>query len=180
MMKSTASMTFIKRWLSSMLTMLCLLAVNAQAQSNLSVQQTEMAKLDFLVGHWAGEGKSYDGDGESSTYYDTEDVWFDVQGGVLVIQARGFKEGEQFYGIHTLIYYDEEAKHYWYNPYTDKGARRFACELKDKQFVCFTEDKSFRLTFRRTSTGQWNEFGERLVNGQWIKTFETRLDSEDG
>ncbi len=141
-----------------------------------TVQQAKIRELGFLVGSWSGEGKSFDETGDHSSYFDTEDVWFDVQESVLVIQAKGYRNNEQFYGIHTVIYYDEEAQHYWYNPYTAKGARAFSCDLDSKVFVCFTPDKTFKLTFRRTESGQWNEFGERLIDREWKKTFETLLD----
>ncbi len=146
-----------------------------QAEEKESVQQAKIRALSFLVGNWAGEGKSYDDSGKTSSYFDTEHVWFDVEDSLLIIQANGYRNEKLFYGIHTVIYYDESAEHYWYNPYTAGGARAFSCNLIDKEFLCYTEDKTFRLTFRRTDSGQWNEFGERLVDGLWKKTFETIL-----
>ena len=170
-----------KRASRKLASLCCLLGLAISYQSlaadTESVQQKAMKKLSFLVGSWAGEGKSFDDEGNVSTYYDTEDVWYDVQESVLVIQARGFRDDEQFYGIHTIIYFDEKAGHYWYNPYTANGSRPFSCDLKEKAFLCFTGDKTFRLTFQRTESGQWNEFGERLKDGTWHKTFETLLDA---
>jgi hypothetical protein len=141
-----------------------------------TLHQDKIKALSFLVGSWAGEGRSYADDGSNSSYFDTEDVWFDVENSLLIIQAKGFRDNKQFYGIHTVIYYDEAQGHYWYNPYTAKGARAFSCDLGNKVFLCHTPDKTFRLTFRRTESGQWNEFGEKLVDGHWQKTFETLLD----
>ena len=150
-----------------------------QAEEKESVQQSRIRALSFLVGSWAGEGKSYDDNGNTSSYFDTENVWFDVDDSLLIIQANGFRDEKPFYGIHTVVYYDESAEHYWYNPYTAKGARAFSCNLVDKVFLCYTEDKTFRLTFRRTDSGQWNEFGERFVDGLWKKTFETILNKTE-
>ncbi|MBO1255478.1 hypothetical protein J3L16_07245 [Alteromonas sp. 5E99-2] len=155
--------------------LLLFILLNTMAVKAETVQQSAMKKLSFLVGSWAGDGQSFDDKGGASSYYDTEDVWFDVQESVLIIQAKGFRNNEQFYGIHTVIYYDEENKHYWYNPYTAKGARPFSCTLSEQVFACLTESETFRLTFQRTKNGLWNEFGERLVDGTWHKTFETRL-----
>jgi hypothetical protein len=50
--------------------------------------------------------------------------------------------------------------------------------LLEQVFRCLTADEKFRLTFKRTEAGEWNEYGERLQeNGDWRKTFETVLES---
>lgn len=141
-----------------------------------------IAKLDFLVGNWAGPGVSYASDGTESSYHDTEYVRFDLDASLLLINARGEKpSGDTIYQLHTVINYDEAAGHYWYTPYSDRGrkASSFSCELVDKQFLCLSEDKSFRLIFQRLEDGKWNEFGERLKDGKWSKTFETILSPAD-
>ena len=147
----------------------------SHAQAEKSEEQIAIEKLGFLTGNWEGEGKSYAADGSVSPYFDTEDVWFDVQNSLLIIQAAGYRNDEQTYGLHTIVYYDKEAGHYWYNPYSATGAGSFSCELENKEFKCLTAAKTYRLTFRRTENGAWNEFGERLVDGEWKKNFETIL-----
>ncbi len=142
-------------------------------------QKSEVAKLSFLVGKWSGPGTSYAEDGSTSTYHDVEHVRFDLDQNLLLINAHGEKDGEKTYQLHTVIYYDPVAKHYWYTPYTGKRARRFACELATQKFLCLNEDKNFRLTFQRLNDGTWNEFGERLKQGNWSKTFETRLSAKN-
>ena len=153
-------------------------APQTSAADTKTLPDTPIAKLDFLTGNWAGPGVSYASDGSQSTYHDTEYVRFDLDASLLLINARGKKpNGDTIYQLHTVINYDEAAGHYWYTPYSDKGrkASSFSCELVDKQFICLTEDKSFRLTFQRLEDGTWNEFGERLKDGKWNKTFETIL-----
>lgn len=170
----------MKRLLWTYTFFLLLFSFSSNADDAATVAQIKMKALSFLVGNWVGEGQSYDDAGVGSPYTDTESVWFDAEDSLLIIQAKGVRDDKPFYGIHTVIYYDEAVEHYWYNPYTAGGARAFSCNLVDKKFLCHTADKTFRLTFRRTDEGQWNEFGERLVDGQWKKTFETLLDKVDG
>ena len=160
---------------SFLLILLLFLPASYSQTIALSEQQIAMEKLSFLIGKWEGRGISYDDKGNTSSYFDTEKVWFDVQNSLLIIQANGFKDDQPFYGIHTVIYYDINKQHYWYNPYTATGARAFECHLDEQVFKCYIADKTFRLTFQLTEKGQWNEFGERLVNGSWQKTFETVL-----
>lgn len=146
------------------------------AQEATTPEQTAIEKLGFLVGEWEGPGISYGRDGTENHYHDKESVWFDVQNSLLIIQARGFRDGKQTYGIHTVINYDVEAGHYWYNPYTAKGVSRpFKCMLEAQEFKCLVEDGLYRLTFRRTADGSWNEFGERKTEAGWQKNFETIL-----
>ena len=147
----------------------------AQSPEVLSPEQEAISKLNFLVGDWAGPGVSYASDGTKADYYDTEYVRFDLGQKVLLINARGEKDGVVTYQLHTIIYYDKDAGHYWYTPYSGGQPRRFLCHLMDKQFLCKNEAADFRLTFKRKADGSWNEFGERLDNGLWKKTFETIL-----
>jgi len=140
-----------------------------------SQQQIEIEKLGFLVGNWEGPGHTFAKDGSKSAYHDTEKVWFDVQNSLLIIQPRGSKNGQYYYGMHTVIYYDVEAEHYWYNPYTATGSRPYRCDLEEQLFRCHTPDKLTRFNFQRLPGGEWNEYGETLEDGQWRKTFETIL-----
>ncbi|UTW57247.1 hypothetical protein KFE96_10260 [Kordiimonas sp. SCSIO 12603] len=161
---------------SACLTATFLFTAAIEAQDTKTPEQTAIEKLEFLVGEWEGPGISYRQDGRESQYHDKESVWFDVQNSLLIIQARGFRDGRQTYGLHTVINYDAEAGHYWYNPYTSKGVSRpFKCVLEAKEFKCRVEDGSYRLTFRRTEDGSWNEFGERKTEAGWQKNFETIL-----
>lgn len=145
-------------------------------------QDNPVAKLDFLVGNWAGPGVSFASDGSESHYHDTEYVRFDLDHSLLLINARGETQaGVISYQLHTVINYDKAAGHYWYTPYSDKDrkASSFSCDLIKQQFLCLSQDKSYRLTFQRLEDGKWNEFGERLSDGKWRKTFETILSPAD-
>lgn len=156
-------------------------SVNAQSGVKAPTdEQKAIAKLDFLIGNWAGQGLSFTQDGVESPYYDTEDVTYDVNQSIIVIRANGYKNDINTYSLHTIIHYDSDKKHYWYQPFTAKGARQYRCELVEKKFLCMNQSNDFRLTFQRLDNGQWNEFGEkRNDNGLWIKTFETKLDAAE-
>jgi len=139
-----------------------------------SVEQNAMSKLSFLVGNWSGEGISYN-DGNESTYYDSEFVRYDLDGQLLLINAKGSVEGKTRYELHTVIHFDAKSGKYIYSPYTAKGTRPFTCQLLNKQLLCYSQKKEFRLVFQRLTNGLWNEYGERKVDGKWQKTFETKL-----
>lgn len=145
-------------------------------------EQRAMAQLDFLVGHWVGPGVAYnnvsvDSAGTARPYVDTEIISYDLDGKIMVIKARGQKAGQTSYQLHTIIYYDKDNGRYIYTPYAGRAPRSFNCDLVKSELICLTEAKTFRLTFRRLPDGRWNEFGERLFDGTWRKTFETKLNS---
>jgi len=146
--------------------------------AELTETQAAISKLDFLVGNWAGPGTSYGADGTETRYQDTEFVRFDLDRNLLLINARGENsDGETTYSLHTVIHYDAKAQSYVYTPYSGKNPpRSFGCTLNDTpQFICLTQDQSYRLTFQRLPDGRWNEFGERLNGEAWVKNFETIL-----
>lgn len=138
-------------------------------------EQKAISALEFLTGNWSGPGQSIDNEGNVSEYHDTEFVRFDLDRNILLINARGERDGQTVYQLHTVIYFDSKKQHYFYTPYRGVEPRSFACNLVDRQFICFNDDRDFRLTFQRLEDGRWNEFGERLVEGAWVKTFETKL-----
>ncbi len=138
--------------------------------------ETAMEKLNFLVGNWAGEGLSYSADGSVSKYHDEEFIRYDLDRQILLINARGSQDGKTTYQLHTVIYFDSKTGHYIYSPYSANGTRPFTCTLTNEdQFICYTKNRDFRLTFQRLDSGIWNEFGERKNGDTWRKTFETKL-----
>lgn len=143
--------------------------------------QNAISKLGFLVGNWAGPGTSYLADGTQTQYHDTEFVRFDLDKNLLLINARGeAPDGTTTYSLHTVIHYDAQSQKYVYTPYSGKSQpRSFDCALNEMvQFICLIPDQSYRLTFQRLADGRWNEFGERLKDGEWVKNFETILSAQ--
>lgn len=132
--------------------------------------------LEFLVGDWVGPGVSYNDKGEVSEYYDTEFVRFDLDENLLLINARGEQDGRTTYQLHTVIYFDQERGQYVYTPYRgERAPRPFFCDLEAQKLICLTEAKTYRLVFQRLDDGRWNEYGEGLTDGIWVKRFETKL-----
>lgn len=144
-----------------------------------TAEQLAISKLEFLVGHWEGPGTVFKSNGTQTNYIDYEHVRFDLDNSLLLINATGRDEsGDTTYSLHTVIFYDAEAQQYIYTPFTREGAPSpFKCKIDETpKLVCYSEDKSYRLTFQRLENGQWNEYGELLKEeGVWEKNFETIL-----
>ena len=158
-----------------LINLLCL-GLMAMLTNSLSAQTEEqkaMAKLSFLIGDWKGQGTSYP-KAENEPYQVLSKVRYDLDGELLVLRHRSTRNDSTLLALHTIMYYNKEDGYYYYNAYRRSGARPFQCQLKDDQFICEING-NYRLTFQRTENGEFNEFGQRLVDDKWIKNFEDIL-----
>ncbi len=144
------------------------LGMNAQTE-----EQKAMAKLSFLIGDWKGEGTSYPKE-ENEPYQVLSKVRYDLDGELLVLRHRSTRNNSTILALHTIMYYNKEDGFYYYNAYRRSGARPFQYQLKDDQFICEING-NYRLTFQKTENGEFNEFGQRLIDGKWVKNFEDIL-----
>ncbi|MFY0630276.1 MAG: hypothetical protein JXR05_07830 [Flavobacteriaceae bacterium] len=141
-------------------------------------EQKAMKKLSFMVGDWKGSGTSYPK--ETSKPYDVmSTVHYDLDGELIVLRHRSKRGGKTVLALHTLIYYNKEDGYYYYNAFRKNGARPFKCKVNDGKLICEING-NYRLTFQRTQKGKFNEFGQRLVNGKWVKNFEDILHPATG
>lgn len=167
----------------SLLSLALSLGACAQSAARVDEAKTAIAKLGFLVGEWEGPGISFADDGAQTAYYDSEYVRFDLDGSLLLINAKGTRsDGTVSYQLHTVIYYDIESGQYIYTPHAGRTPRSFNCQLDGAtKLLCLNASADYRLTFQRLADGRWNEFGERLEKnagggaGVWSKSFETIL-----
>jgi len=138
-----------------------------------SEEQKAMKKLSFLIGDWKGSGTSYPKE-ENKPYDVISTVRYDLDGELLVLRHRSKRENKTVLALHTLIYFNKEDEFYYYNAFRKSGARPFKCKLNDGKFICEING-NYRLTFQRTDNGMFNEFGQRLTDGKWVKSFEDIL-----
>ena len=138
-----------------------------------SIEQQEMAKLSFMIGDWKGTGSSLPKDA-NQPYDVLSKVRYDLDGELIVLKHRGKRNGKAVLSLHTIIYYNVEEQHYYYYAFRQKGVRPFKGSIVDGKFICTLGD-DYRLVFQRTPEGLFNEYGEKRVNGIWVKNFEDLL-----
>lgn len=138
-----------------------------------SPEQQALKELSFLIGDWKGTGQSYLKEG-SKPYDVLSNVSYDLDGELLVLKHRSFRGETPVLSLRTLIYFNQKDQHYYYNAYTKSGTRPFKCQLHSQQFIC-KRGNDYRLIFQLTDEGEFNEYGEKLVDGQWQKNFEDIL-----
>ena len=130
------------------------------------LKREKMEQLSFLVGEWIGTSKVFENGvlaKEGSAY---EKISYDLDRSILVIELN-----TEFLQLHTIILYDELDQKYYYHRFSKEGAARYSAEYKDGQLIVW-RDESTRFIFRSIPDGGFQEYGEQLIDGKWIRTFE--------
>jgi hypothetical protein len=125
-----------------------------------------MEQLHFLIGEWVGTSKIYENGVVTRQGAAYENIAYDLDKSILVIELN-----TEFLQLHTIILYDEKDQKYYYHRFSKDGAARYPAEYKDGQLIVWKDEKT-RFFFGSTPDGGFREYGEKLVNGKWIKTFE--------
>ena len=131
-----------------------------------STKNSAMEKLNFLVGEWVGISRTYQGDGILTEVPAYEKIQYKLDKSIITIDLSS-----ETLQLHTVIYYDEKTQKYFYNPFYVNGAAKYEADLKDGEFVV-NPTSSKRFVFRLTEDGKFQEYGENLIDGKWVKYFE--------
>ncbi len=139
-----------------------------------NTQQEMMANLQFMTGEWIGTSSSFNDNGEITKQVAAfQNIQYGLGKSVILIDLNS--ESLQ---LHTVIRYDEKEQTYYYHPFSKRGSRKLPAEFIDgKLIVNATENQ--RYTFERLSENEFREYGERFLDGQWVKFFEDKfIDSQ--
>ena len=143
-----------------------LLFFTLQHVSSQTTKQEQMSKLKFMVGNWVGVSKSFENGKVVKEIPAYEKIAYKVDGHIITIDLHS--ESLQ---LHTVLYYDESEELFYYNPFYKRGAGKYKAYLEDGILVVKpTAEK--RFIFRPTESGGFQEYGEELINGEWVKYFE--------
>ncbi len=150
------------------LTTACTLALLllATAAFGQTTKQAKMEQLSFMVGEWIGTTTSYENGAVTRQGAAYEKVSYDLDRHLLVIELN-----TPFLQLHTLIYYDDEDETFYYQPFSKNGTNRYPAKLNDGQLTVWASETR-RYVFGSTANGGFQEYGEQLINGQWVKYFE--------
>ena len=147
---------------------LCIILLSVLAHPILAqtLKQEKMAQLSYLVGEWVGTTKVYQ-DGvvvkEGAAF---EKIAYDMDGSILLIELN-----TEFLQLRTIILYHEEDQEYKYHRFSKDGAAVYPAEFKDGHLIVWRDEKT-RFFFTQDTKGDFWEYGEKLVDGEWVKFFE--------
>ena len=125
-----------------------------------------MDQLDFMIGEWIGTSAVYEDRAISKKGSAHQKISYDVNRSIVVIELSS-----AFLQLHTIIRYDAEDDTYYYYPFSERGTNRYPAEYKDGKLTVWSSETN-RFIFSNPSAGTFREYGERLVDGQWVKYFE--------
>ena len=129
-------------------------------------KQEKMEQLSFLVGEWIGTTQVFENGVVVKEGAAFEKISYDLGGSILVIELN-----TEFLQLRTIVTYDEKDQKYYYHRFSKDGAAVYPAEFKDGQLVVWRDDKT-RFFFGSTPAGDFREYGEKLIDGEWIKYFE--------
>jgi len=125
-----------------------------------------MEKLNFMIGHWVGTSNTYENHEIIKSIPAYEEVQFLLDGEILTLDLHS-----ESLTLHTVIYYDDENEYYSYNPYSKSGARSCKGEFINGKLLVWLSDER-RVWFESLKPGQFQETGEKLIDGNWQLYFQ--------
>ena len=129
-------------------------------------RQEKMEQLNFMIGEWVGISTTYQNDTIVKQVPAMEKISYRLDKNIITIDLQS-----ETLKLHTVIYYDDKDEKYYYNSYYKEGTGKYPAEYKDGKFIV-SPNKSKRFIFHLTPKGNFQEYGEKFENGEWIKYFE--------
>ncbi|MEM0995091.1 MAG: hypothetical protein AAGI49_18820 [Bacteroidota bacterium] len=130
------------------------------------LNQQKMAQLQFMIGDWVGVSTTYKDGVIDQQVPAFQKIQYAVDQRIITIDLHS-----ETLQLHTVIYYDEVAQQYCYHPFYKNGTNKYTAAYIDGKLVV-TKDATTRFIFGRTAENGFREYGERLVDGVWIRYFE--------
>ena len=135
-----------------------------------NTQQEMMSNLQFMTGEWIGTSSSFGDNGDITNQVPAfQNIQYGLGKSVILIDLKS--ESLQ---LHTVIRYDEKDQTYYYHPFSKKGTRKLPAEFKNGKLIVSASENQ-RYTFERLSENEFREYGEKLIEGQWVKFFEDKF-----
>lgn len=135
-----------------------------------NTQQEMMAKLRFMTGEWIGTSSGFNDNGEITNQVSAfQNIQYGLGKSVIIIDLNS--ESLQ---LHTVIHYDEKEQSYYYHPFSKRGSRKLPAEFIDGKLIVNASANS-RFIFERLGEKEFREYGEKLIDNQWVKSFEDKF-----
>ncbi len=149
------------------------------AASIMAAQKAALAKLDFMLGRWLGDGW-VDTPGGRYEFRQDERVESRLGGGLYITNGNGTMKGTPdrappaFMAV-GIISFDEVAGKYHMRSYTRGRIHDYDAAFDDKQRFVWGNG-GMRYIIWLDDEGRWVEIGERSDGkGGWIQFFEMTL-----
>lgn len=131
-----------------------------------SLKQEKMDQLSYLIGEWVGTSTQYENGEISKQVPVFERITYDLNKSIIVIELNS-----PLLKLHTIVYFSEEDDTYYYNAFSERGGRRLPATFTEGHLVVQANEKR-RYIFEKHGENGFREYGEKLIDGTWVKYFE--------
>jgi hypothetical protein len=151
----------------------------AYRQPDIAAQRAAIAKLDFMVGEWTGEGSIVTPNGRFD-FRQTEAIRPNLDGAILLIDGRGYARAAPAaaapaFSAFAVISFDEVNSAYAFRSYSSGHYGDFSARFLDDGAFEWNAP-TMRYVVRIDDKGRWVETGERRdENGEWTHFFDMTL-----
>ncbi|MFK7831937.1 MAG: hypothetical protein AB8B52_01560 [Winogradskyella sp.] len=131
-----------------------------------TIQQEKMQHLSFLIGEWEGISTTYKNDTIATQVAAVTKISYKLDDSIIALDLQA-----ETLQLHTVIYYDDKSKSYSYNPFYKGGAAKYTAQFSNDKLIV-SPSKTKRFIFTTTPDGDFLEYGEILVDGEWQLYFK--------
>ena len=159
-------------------------AASAQSEPPAQAVKEAMAKVEWMVGEWEGEGWRADPQGDVHQFNVREVVEPKLGGLILVIEGRGWREGEGGERIENhhavgIFSFDAYSRQYHFDAFVREGYQsRSTPEISEGKYTWSHPagpNAKMQYTAQLTDDGAWLETGAYCRGDDCQQTFEMRL-----
>ncbi|MBF0548152.1 MAG: DUF1579 domain-containing protein [Candidatus Riflebacteria bacterium] len=158
---------------------LVLIAASIQAYAETSDEcLTEMKKLDFMRGIWAGPASGTNPEGKPYAVYQTERMGTMLNGQLVVIEGRGYlPDGKVAFNAFGIVSWNSFTKKYEIRSYAQGMSGTFDFIPTANGYIWTIPAGKGTIRYTATVNGNnWKEVGELIEAGKTIeKNFEMNL-----
>ncbi len=133
-------------------------------------KQEKMALLNYMIGDWVGTSTAYENGSVTREVPAYESIQYSLDQHIITIDLKS-----ETLVLHTVIYYDDKDKTYYYNPFSQRGAGKYPATFSDGKLIV-TPNDDVRYIFTSTPEGNFQEYGEKRIEGKWVKYFEDNFE----
>lgn len=137
--------------------------------------QANIQKLNFIIGEWKGKGWRMSPDDNKYTFDQTEIIQFKLDSTAVLIEGKGYSNGEVIHNAMAIITSDKESGNYSFQSFLQNGMKgSFKAEIQEGALYWYPIE-NIRYIIKIHDNGEWFETGEYNMQGKWIQFFEMKL-----
>ncbi len=130
-----------------------------------NVKKHKMTDLSYMTGEWVGMSKSIK-ENETTIVPAYESIKYGLDSNIIIVDLKS-----ETLILHTIISYSEKDSTYYYQPFSKTGTGKYKADFDGKKLVVRPHE-TVRYNFTLTEDGNFMEYGEKQIKGEWKKYFE--------